>query len=64
MSERTICTTVCMNSSTMPMTRLNLNGQMIGFQADSPEVSSTRYASVKYSHSPQVSHSSIGTRNA
>ena len=42
MIARTTCTVVCRNSSTTPATRLNLNGQMIGFQADSPEVSSAR----------------------
>ena len=42
MIARTTCAVVCRNSSTMPATRLNLNGQMIGFQADSPEVSSAR----------------------
>ena len=42
MTHLMVSTPDCISSRTKPMTKVYLNGQMMGFQADSPDSSSTR----------------------
>jgi hypothetical protein len=55
-----ISATICIVSVTKPTSKINLNGQTMGFQPPEPDRSPVRYASWKWANRPQVIHVTVG----